>query len=183
MLNTIKCVEDPLHPTFPEPVQQVCVRGDVPGKGFFLTATGWGTFKLGATIEMRSGQSVYRTRYLHFSIDAEGAYYLPAGFSAQEITVPVSAPNPRDGTFRFTLGIQKAGARVDIRVVRVEVGNDGSAGRTKWGFTLLANGDEVIGLPVSNYFSFGKRRVVNLDAAGTVPEVRGPMLVVIEGRH
>jgi hypothetical protein len=183
LLDDIKCVEFVLHPTFPEPVRSVCSRGDVPGKGFALKATGWGTFKLGATVTLKSGQSFYLTHVLHFSVDAEGAAYVPAGFKDQEIAVPVTASTPQDGSFRFTVALQKTGDRVSVRVARVEIRNDGSSRRAQWGFTLSVNGDDVIELPVRSYFSLGKGKAMELNVSGTVPASNGSMLLRIQGRH
>jgi transcription initiation factor IIF auxiliary subunit len=53
-INRIKCVVYVLHPTFPNPIHQVCNTKD-PKYPFALTANGWGTFDLIARIEFKDG--------------------------------------------------------------------------------------------------------------------------------
>ena len=48
-LDRIRCVEYTLHPTFPDPVRDVCARGS-SSRAFALTATGWGTFRIGIRV-------------------------------------------------------------------------------------------------------------------------------------
>ncbi len=64
-LDQIRCVEYTLHPTFPNPVREVCDRGK--GKqGFAHTTTGWGTFEIGIRVFLRSGQVQRLSHQLRF---------------------------------------------------------------------------------------------------------------------
>jgi transcription initiation factor IIF auxiliary subunit len=54
-LSQIRCVEYTLHPTFPDPVREVCNRGKGP-KAFALSATGWGAFEIGVRLFLKNGQ-------------------------------------------------------------------------------------------------------------------------------
>ena len=45
ILENIKCVEYTLHPTFPNPVNLVCVKGS-DSQAFPFEAQGWGTFRI-----------------------------------------------------------------------------------------------------------------------------------------
>jgi WD40 repeat protein len=53
-LDSIKCVEYRLHPTFPNPVRRVCEQGNAQ-RPFGLSATGWGTFSIGIRVFMKDG--------------------------------------------------------------------------------------------------------------------------------
>src|ERR1700736_4654084 len=61
----IRCVRYTLHPTFPDPVQEVCTTLDSKYP-FALTMTGWGTFNLRARILFKDGQSGEFTHFLKF---------------------------------------------------------------------------------------------------------------------
>ena len=61
----IRCVRYTLHPTFPNPVQEVCDMSD-PKHPFAFSAVGWGTFNLRARIEFRDGSSSDLTHFLKF---------------------------------------------------------------------------------------------------------------------
>jgi hypothetical protein len=61
----IRCVRYFLHPTFPNPIQNVCDRQEVL-KAFPFTATGWGTFNVRAEIYLKDGSSFDLTHYLKF---------------------------------------------------------------------------------------------------------------------
>ena len=65
-LDGIQCVEYTLHPTFPKPIQRVCVRGDHPNQAFPLSATGWGTFDVGIKILFRDGRALFLKHALRF---------------------------------------------------------------------------------------------------------------------
>jgi hypothetical protein len=54
-MNSIKCVQYVLHPTFPNPVQTICERGNTVGMNFPLTASGWGTFSITVKVIFISG--------------------------------------------------------------------------------------------------------------------------------
>ncbi len=62
-LDQIEFVTYFLHPTFPEPVQNVFDRPNA----FALTAAGWGTFEVGALIHMKDGTTIPLTHELDFS--------------------------------------------------------------------------------------------------------------------
>ena len=66
-LNQIECVEYTLHPTFPDPVQKVCNKGSVSGKGFFLNANGWGTFTVKMKVIFKDGEVKNLKHALMFS--------------------------------------------------------------------------------------------------------------------
>jgi WD40 repeat protein len=53
-IESVKCVEYKLHPSFPNPVRRVCELGD-PKLPFGLSATGWGTFSIGIWVFMKDG--------------------------------------------------------------------------------------------------------------------------------
>jgi len=64
-IDGIKCVEYTLHPTFPNPVREVCEQGE-PTRPFALTATGWGTFPVGIKILMKDGRNLELKHQLKF---------------------------------------------------------------------------------------------------------------------
>lgn len=64
-LDQIQCVEYTLHPTFPNPVREVCDRGIGP-HAFALTAKGWGTFQLYIRVFLRDGRVQELTHNLIF---------------------------------------------------------------------------------------------------------------------
>lgn len=64
-LSQVKCVEYTLHPTFPNPVREVCARGTGP-QAFALAATGWGTFEIGVRVFLKNGQVQQLKHQLRF---------------------------------------------------------------------------------------------------------------------
>jgi transcription initiation factor IIF auxiliary subunit len=66
-LGEVGCVEYTLHPTFPNPVRKVCDRGSVPGRGFFLSSNGWGTFGVGVKVIFRDGNVTNLKHQLRFT--------------------------------------------------------------------------------------------------------------------
>jgi transcription initiation factor IIF auxiliary subunit len=56
VLERIRCVQYTLHPTFPNPVREVCERGN-PNHPFALSASGWGEFVMNIRVFLRDGQS------------------------------------------------------------------------------------------------------------------------------
>ena len=54
-LGKIQCVQYTLHPTFPDPIQRVCERGDRADAAFPFSAQGWGTFEVGIKVEFKDG--------------------------------------------------------------------------------------------------------------------------------
>jgi len=65
VLDQIQCVEYTLHPTFPNPVREVCDRGTGP-RAFALSTTGWGTFQLQIRVFFKDGRVQELTHYLKF---------------------------------------------------------------------------------------------------------------------
>lgn len=63
-LAQVRCVEYTLHPTFPDPVREVCERGT--GPAFPLSARGWGTFTVKVRVFFRSGAVQELTHQLSF---------------------------------------------------------------------------------------------------------------------
>jgi transcription initiation factor IIF auxiliary subunit len=61
----IQCVRYTLHPTFTNPVQEVCDMSD-PKHPFALSAVGWGVFNLRARIAFKDGSSSDLTHFLKF---------------------------------------------------------------------------------------------------------------------
>ena len=61
----IRCVRYTLHPTFPQPIVDVCTTSDARYP-FGLTATGWGTFNIRARIYFNDGTSSDLTHFLEF---------------------------------------------------------------------------------------------------------------------
>ena len=55
VLSRIQCVEYTLHPTFPNPVRRVCVRGK-SSQAFALSSNGWGEFTIAVRIFFRDGK-------------------------------------------------------------------------------------------------------------------------------
>jgi transcription initiation factor IIF auxiliary subunit len=68
VLKQIECVEYTLHPTFPKPVNRVCSIGD-DRYPFALSATGWGTFRVGIRVFLSDGQVSELTHDLKFSAE------------------------------------------------------------------------------------------------------------------
>jgi len=61
----IHCVRYTLHPTFPDPVREVCGTSDLKHP-FALSASGWGTFNLRGRILFKDGSSSELTHFLKF---------------------------------------------------------------------------------------------------------------------
>jgi transcription initiation factor IIF auxiliary subunit len=64
-LAKIQCVEYTLHPTFFEPVQEMCERGEGP-QAFALSAVGWGTFEIKIRVFLKDGTAQELTHQLKF---------------------------------------------------------------------------------------------------------------------
>lgn len=64
-LEQVKCVEYTLHPTFPNPLQTICDKGQIEYP-FALDATGWGTFEIKIKILLKDGRFLNTTHTLHF---------------------------------------------------------------------------------------------------------------------
>jgi hypothetical protein len=54
-LDAVRCVAYILHPTFPQPVQSVCVRGEEPAEAFPFDAKAWGSFQAIAFVLFKDG--------------------------------------------------------------------------------------------------------------------------------
>lgn len=55
VLNQVRCVEYTLHPTFPDPVREVCDKGNDENQAFILTGNGWGSFEVKVRILLKDG--------------------------------------------------------------------------------------------------------------------------------
>jgi transcription initiation factor IIF auxiliary subunit len=66
-IRSIRCVEYTLHPTFPNPVRQVCNSGEGP-EYFPLRTNGWGTFQIPIKIQFRNGKTQTLNYQLHFDL-------------------------------------------------------------------------------------------------------------------
>ena len=66
VLSQIQYVEYTLHPTFADPIQKVTQRGAERGKGFFLKATGWGTFEIAVKVVLTNGKTRFLKHQLKF---------------------------------------------------------------------------------------------------------------------
>lgn len=55
VLDKIKCVEYTLHPTFPNPIQVVCDRGN-DKEAFALPGDGWGRFAVRVKVSFTDGR-------------------------------------------------------------------------------------------------------------------------------
>jgi transcription initiation factor IIF auxiliary subunit len=53
--DEVKCVEYTLHPTFPNPIRRVCVRGSDIQHAFPLSSNGWGEFTIAVRVFFRDG--------------------------------------------------------------------------------------------------------------------------------
>jgi pYEATS domain-containing protein involved in immunity len=66
-ISQIRCVVYHLHPTFPNPDQQVCDPGPDPAHAFPLSSNGWGTFTVGIDIIGKDGSVRRLSHPLKFS--------------------------------------------------------------------------------------------------------------------
>ena len=66
VLSQVQCVQYTLHPTFADPVREVCERGST-SQAFPLTATGWGTFLIPVRVTLKNGRSQELSHQLRFS--------------------------------------------------------------------------------------------------------------------
>jgi len=64
-LRQVRCVEYTLHPTFPDPVKEVCQRGS-GSHAFALSENGWGTFPIHIRVLLRDGEVQKMTHELTF---------------------------------------------------------------------------------------------------------------------
>lgn len=69
VLSQIKYVEYTLHPSFPNPLRRITDRGNDSGKGFFLSANGWGVFEIAIKVMFKNGKARYLRHQLKFSED------------------------------------------------------------------------------------------------------------------
>jgi transcription initiation factor IIF auxiliary subunit len=54
LIDRVSCVQYTLHPTFPNPVREICALGNRQ-QAFALSATGWGTFNVPVRITFKDG--------------------------------------------------------------------------------------------------------------------------------
>jgi len=55
VLSQVKCVEYTLHPTFPNPIQEICEKGSNENQAFILIGNGWGTFEVKIRLLLKDG--------------------------------------------------------------------------------------------------------------------------------
>lgn len=67
VLEKIKCVTYTLHPTFPDPVVEICEAGKNPNQAFSYQARGWGTFVVDVEIAFRDGTRMNKKHQLVFT--------------------------------------------------------------------------------------------------------------------
>jgi transcription initiation factor IIF auxiliary subunit len=104
VLNRIKCVEYKLHPTFTNPVQQVCRRG-TDSQAFPLTATGWGTFEVAIRVIFNDGGVRTLAHNLTFHRQAvDQSLPIRAGNISREI---------QEGLWKWTIYIQGSKQTLD----------------------------------------------------------------------
>ncbi len=65
-LDTIRCIEYMLHPTFSPPVRRICEAGNLATQAFPLAARGGGTFDVGIKVLFRDGRSQFMRHTLKF---------------------------------------------------------------------------------------------------------------------
>ena len=58
-LSMIRCVEYTLHPTFPDPIREICD----PSNGFALKSNGWGEFEIKIKVKFKD-ESTKNLRYI-----------------------------------------------------------------------------------------------------------------------
>ena len=66
LLGEIKCVEYTLHPTFPNPLQVICERGNEETP-FALDGSGWGEFNVQITVKFTNRPPLQLTHWLKLS--------------------------------------------------------------------------------------------------------------------
>jgi len=66
VLEQIRCVEYTLHPTFPNPVQEICERGRSEDQAFVLSGNAWGAFDVKIRILLKDGGVQKLTHTLKF---------------------------------------------------------------------------------------------------------------------
>ena len=64
-LDKVKCVEYHLHPTFPNPLQVVCERGQQ--QPFALHGSGWGEFNVVVNVKFIDGTEQHYNHWLKLS--------------------------------------------------------------------------------------------------------------------
>jgi transcription initiation factor IIF auxiliary subunit len=73
ILDRVKCVEYHLHPTFPNPLQVVCERGQE--QSFALNGNGWGEFNVAVKVQFLDGSEKSYNHWL--SLNSSGATKAP----------------------------------------------------------------------------------------------------------
>jgi hypothetical protein len=66
-MDQIHCVTYHLHPTFPNPIRQVCDNNPNPQHAFVLSTKGWGTFVVKVDVLFKDGTVFYGQHLLSFS--------------------------------------------------------------------------------------------------------------------
>ena len=93
-LNRIQCVEYTLHPTFSNPIRQVCT----PKNNFTLSTSGWGTFEVQVRVIFQDGS----TRNLKHQLKFEAPVAAP---KRGKISVQNTAFEKEKGWWAWTISI------------------------------------------------------------------------------
>jgi hypothetical protein len=176
-LNRISCVTYLLHPTFQNRSPQICQRGSLPGKGFALTARGWGTFTVGVTIDYKDKSQQRLTHDLDFQAEAEGW----GAVKGATVAIPVTANRLTDGHFLFTINVTSTGK---LESVDVSVTDDGSTLKTAWVFEVLIDEQPWFQIPRRSYND--KRKPIRLTASAvqaTANPIKSGSALRIVGRR
>jgi hypothetical protein len=151
-LKDISCVSYLLHPTFTPRLRKVCQRERLPGKGFPLTVTGWGTFPVGVTIEFPNGRPQLLTHSLRFTARAEGWATLRRDGRDPSLEIPVTAaPLLKEGHFVFLLKFAQGNESRSVSGIEIQVLQDSRVGTARWRFDLFFNEESWFQIPTRAY--------------------------------
>jgi len=180
-LRRITCVTYLLHATFKDRSPRICQRGSLPGKGFPLTARGWGTFTAGVTIEFQDKTQHRQTHDLSFQAEAEGW----GAIRGSTVSVPVTANRIEDGNFLFSVNVTGDGARRRLDSVEVRALDDGSTGDTSWTFEIRLDDQPWFRIPRRSFNDKAKplrlsaASLSRIGAAGDVESRGGASLRIV----
>jgi len=105
MLQEIKCVVYTLHPTFPDPVVEVCAH---PETKFALSRNGWGTFTVKVKILYKDGRVEY--------VDHQLIFKQQTAPTTLNVTVENSAKEIEPGWWEWSIYIK--GTPDEIKQIR-----------------------------------------------------------------
>jgi hypothetical protein len=162
-LRRISCVTYLLHATFENRSPRICQRGSIPGKGFLLTARGWGTFTVGVTIDFQDKTQRRLTHDLSFQTEVEGW----GAINSPTVAIPVTASQRDDGNFVFSVNLTSDGANRKLDSIDVRVIDDGSTGNTAWAFEILLDDQPWFRIPRRSFND--RAKPVRISAASLSP--------------